>query len=804
MPPRKLPAFLPATTAPRGLVPEGEDPSVLDERSFNLPDYPAALAWSRDGRSLLTIAAPNRSDSRQEFPIRIWDAATGRELQRHSYDSISVAGAPLGYEPQRLAAAPFDAALLLWEFASGGRISQPLPSRGSLGLLALSGTGRLAYVEKNVGIYISDIADQIDMLYFPLSEISCVEHLSFSPNSSYLSFIIDGNVRVFDIETGNELISSYNPEYSAKNITWAPNSESLAIALNGGQVDLLNISSEHIYFQIEDSERIDILTFSPDGQLLAIATMPDQYSRDYGIRLWDIAAGQERGRWYRHSQTVSAMAFSPDGKFLATAASDQTLRLMDVASGIEVRRIEMSPYGFAVDVSADGNLLAVSGGTDRVRLFDLSAGAEIGIFQIDSGTIFKTKFSPDGKLLITTGTTSYSNLLVWDIAERQLRHSLSLIGYTIICEWSRNSQLIATYSDNEYGSINFVELWDVATGKRVQTFYGHSGYIGCIAFSPDSLQLATCSADHTVRIWDCGSGQVLQTLPAPGHIPSELAFSPDGRQLAAVHGDELVLWDVQTGEKNRALPLSKDAAATLAFHQHGETLGAWVWGPEGLRFWDVQTEAEPTNPLSLPRGRYQTRTTRDGDYLWTAMQPREVRFFDRKQGALLFQLHCSSTGWIWRREDKLYRWDDGRLLARLAGDGSRSPVLPPRPEKEPELTATVHVKNPLGEGAAVGELTVVVRNAPAAGRAYWLRLSAVDLPAEANLLAPEPTLLLEPGDTVPLSLSVSAPSRTSPNGREPPQPLMFRVQLDHAFGEGPMLSVVLPRRSAAPPVPAVT
>ncbi len=804
MPPRKLPAFFPATTTPRGLVPEGEDLSVLDERSFNLPDYPAALAWSRDGRSLLTIGAPYHSDSRQEFPIRIWDAATGRELQRHSYDSVSVAGAPLGYEPQRLATAPFDAALLLWEFASGERLTQPLPSRGSLGLLALSATGRLAYVEKNVGIHISDIANQIDILFFPLSGKSHIEHLSFSPNSSYLSFITDGSARVFEIETGNELISSYNPEYSAINISWAPNSESLSIALNGGKVDLLNISSEQIYFQIEDSENIDIPTFSPDGQLLAIATMPDQYSRDYGIRLWDIAAGQERGRWYRHSNTVSAMAFSPDGKFLATAARDQTLCLMDVASGIEARRIEMSPHAFAVDISADGTLLAVSSGTDRVRLFDLSAWAEIGIFQTDSGTIFKTKFSPDGKMLITTGTNSHNNLSVWDIAERQLRYSLSLIGYTLICEWSRNSQLIATYSDDEPGSINFVELWDVATGKRVQTFYGHSAYIGCIAFSPDSLQLATCSADHTVRIWDCGSGQVLRTLPTPGNIPSELAFSPDGRQLAAVHNDELVFWDVQSGEKHRAFPLSKDAAATLAFQQHGETLGAWVWGPEGLRFWDVQTGAEPTKPLSLPLGKYQTRTTRDGDYLWTAMRHREVLFFDRKQGALLFQLHCSSTGWIWRREDKLYRWDDGRLLARFAGDGSRSPVLPPRPEKEPGLTATVHVKNPLGGDTTLGELTIAVRNAPDAGRAYWLRLSAVDLPAEANLLAPEPTLLLQPGDAVPLALLVSAPSRTPPDGREPPQPLRFRVRIDHAFGEGPMLSVVLPRGNATPLGPAAS
>ena len=120
------------------------------------------------------------------------------------------------------------------------------------------------------------------------------------------------------------------------------------------------------------------------------------------------------------------------------------------------------------------------------------------------------------------------------------------------------------------------------------------------------------------------------------------------------------------------------------------------------------------------------------------------------------------------------------------------------------LNATVHVKNPLGGDTTLGELTIAVRNAPDAGRAYWLRLSAVDLPAEANLLAPEPTLLLQPGDAVPLALLVSAPSRTPPDGREPPQPLRFRVRIDHAFGEGPMLSVVLPRGNATPLGPAAS
>ena len=68
------------------------------------------------------------------------------------------------------------------------------------------------------------------------------------------------------------------------------------------------------------------VAFSPDGKLLA--------SGSYYTRLWDVQTGiyrQELG----NGVDGKNLAFSPDGKTLMSAGGDNTVRLLDVKTGIE-------------------------------------------------------------------------------------------------------------------------------------------------------------------------------------------------------------------------------------------------------------------------------------------------------------------------------------------------------------------------------------------------------------------------------------------------------------------------------------
>src|SRR5262249_16227492 len=63
----------------------------------------------------------------------------------------------------------------------------------------------------------------------------------------------------------------------------------------------------------------------------------------------------------RHEGDVLAAAFSPDGTKLASSSQDGSVRLWEVASGNQVRKIVLDRPAESVSISRDGKWLAAGG-----------------------------------------------------------------------------------------------------------------------------------------------------------------------------------------------------------------------------------------------------------------------------------------------------------------------------------------------------------------------------------------------------------------------------------------------------------
>ena len=206
----------------------------------------------------------------------------------------------------------------------------------------------------------------------------------------------------------------------------------------------------------------------------------------------------------------------------------------------------------------------------------------------------------DGKLLARAGADNTVDL--WDVASGKKLHTLK--GHTaplFKVAFSPDGKTLASITGSWLPNdvLGEVKLWDVATGKERVALKGHPDRGSSLAFSPDGKTLA--SAAGAVKFWDVDTGQEKMEI-RPG--TSSLAFSPDGKTLAT-STDSVILWDVTTGKKQATLPKTNSIITCVGFTPDGKTLASVTCTPGldndkatgklplgTLKLWDVATTKE--------------------------------------------------------------------------------------------------------------------------------------------------------------------------------------------------------------------
>ena len=91
-----------------------------------------------------------------------------------------------------------------------------------------------------------------------------------------------------------------------------------------------------------------------------------------------------------------------------------------------------------------------------------------------------------------------------------------------------------------------------------------------LAYSSDGSRLLIGSGDGTASLWEPKSGRILQTLRTSGPVAG-VAFSKDGKLAATCSKDEVILWDVVTGKREKTIS-QKHVTGRLAFSPDGGSL----------------------------------------------------------------------------------------------------------------------------------------------------------------------------------------------------------------------------------------
>jgi len=125
------------------------------------------------------------------------------------------------------------------------------------------------------------------------------------------------------------------------------------------------------------------------------------------------------------------------------------------------------------------------------------------------------------------------------------------------------------------------------------TICSHTSDVNGVCFSTGS-NLATCSADKTVRVWDTEDYSELPCSPLCGHsyYIHCCTFSPFGTQLATCSTDgKLIIWDIKTGEKKCVI--QHESKAPIRVCRFSPNSSNIVTGSDDncLCLWNISTES---------------------------------------------------------------------------------------------------------------------------------------------------------------------------------------------------------------------
>jgi hypothetical protein len=96
-----------------------------------------------------------------------------------------------------------------------------------------------------------------------------------------------------------------------------------------------------------------------------------------------------------------------------------------------------------------------------------------------------------------------------------------------------------------------IYLVDLATGKLLRTFNGHSGMVTGLAPSPDDRHFLSGSADQTLCVWSPDHDRPLLSLFVAGQ--DWVLWSPEGLYAASAYGERLMGWQINRGAGELAL-----------------------------------------------------------------------------------------------------------------------------------------------------------------------------------------------------------------------------------------------------------
>jgi len=420
-----------------------------------------SLAFSPDGKSLAS------GDGYSASAIHLWDAATGKEIQRLEGHKSWIGALVFWPDGGKLASASADETIRIWDLASGKCLD------------VLRGHDKEVW--------------RLALLPDDRTLVSCAK---------------DGTICLWDASVRHARTARITIPQRVLGWCLSPDGRSLLTLDPQGQLTRWTGADfqEHIPVLCVvtnlDAASLPYSLFSGDGRFLA-AGSPNGI-----LEVWDIS---RRALWRRLTNTVDAVlpqAFLAEGKKLVTWQRRQNLlQEWDLAPGCVIASWKAPAVFSCCRYSPDERLWVGIGYEGAVIVRNLTDGSSLSrdsIFEASDAA-----FSPDGKLIAVASELGFGR--VWEAAAWKSVIKLGgfLLG-THSVAFSPDGKRLAVGGDGKEA----LKLWDTGSWQEVLTLEGDSSVFHRTMFSADGNVVGSCNSSGTLHLWRAASWEEIAAAEA--------------------------------------------------------------------------------------------------------------------------------------------------------------------------------------------------------------------------------------------------------------------------------------------------
>src|SRR5579885_2595355 len=267
--------------------------------------FPCCLAWSPDGKRILSGGVDSAGGDRNE--LRIWDAASGELLSEfvsnNATDFYVLRAAAWSPDVSRIAALILTGAL--------ANASNPNPPAQETLQILDAATGQTLQ---------TDLLSQTTQF-----EDQAFAVLAWSPDGKEVAAAgHDKTVQIWDITAGKQLLVYRGHSNTVLALAWSPTGRAIASADGEPEVQVWDPTTGNVFLHYHGhAGNVVALAWSPDGKRVVSGSQSaGGVLEDHPIQVWDAFTGQHPFYYSGQSASVTALAWSPDGKEIASAGSE--------------------------------------------------------------------------------------------------------------------------------------------------------------------------------------------------------------------------------------------------------------------------------------------------------------------------------------------------------------------------------------------------------------------------------------------------------------------------------------------------